>query len=258
MERIVYSTGGDVAASWPWIRAMVEVELRCCDGSPAFVRERSSEVEEEEEEEEPQGSESSADGAMAGGGALRPFAAAATMQTGAAPLAPHAVGAAMYEECSWHATAPRRRGRDAVGDGGAPDATDEDDEDGAEGGGEESMGDAEEEGALEEAQPVAALTRHRMRCSNMRRLALADVESVSIHHVESSSSLIPRREGERSSFFYCLRILLLAHLFFCLIPRREGWSEGIAVMRLAASAVSCLLCTVTFHANHAHSSTRSP
>ena len=84
----------------------------------------------------------------------------------------------------------------AIGSGGA--ATDEDEEDGADGGGEEeeSMCDAERDEGLEEAtEATTALTRHRMRCSNMRRLTLADVEAITIHHVESSSILIPRREA---------------------------------------------------------------
>ena len=140
VERMIYSTGGDIVASWPWIRAMVEVELRCCDGSPAFVRERvdaeseaeggrvlhgaagrESDDDDDDDDDDRVMVDATEKGAAAGragrgragAGVLYPFVAAEAMHSATEPLAPHAVGAvgavgaAIYEERSKKVSASR-------------------------------------------------------------------------------------------------------------------------------------------------------
>ena len=55
------------------------------------------------------------------------------------------------------------------------------------------------------------MVRHRTACTNLRKLTLADVESVILHRVASSSNLLPPAQ-------YCC--------------------EGVAVMRLGRSAAN--------------------
>ena len=215
VERIVYSTGGDLIASWPWIRAMVEVELRCSSSAqPPFERRRipaanAIEEEEEEEEEELEGdammdeceAEGRGEGCTGSGSGSR---ASSTRDAGR-----HAAASpAMEEEDD---TASRTDcGDDDDGGGGGMFSEEEEEEEEEEDSNSRCCDDEASSSAAVAGAPTR-MVRHRTACTNLRKLTLADVESVILHRVASSSNLLPPAQ-------YCC--------------------EGVAVMRLGRSAAN--------------------
>ena len=99
-----------------------------------------------------------------------------------------------------------------------------------------------------------------------------------------SPHLVPFAMKVRCSFLLCASLVLLVAGLFCLLiyslcfsfsspfamkgrvasgsAARDGGSrdddDDTQLMVTLADVVSCILCTVTFHANHAHNLTRSP